>query len=246
MKLLFNLKIRQRLLMAMSMLLIILSVGCQEVQQFVKPSEFPPEPLPKLILAPGDVVDFKFFYLPELNDSQTVRPDGKITLQLIGEIPVQGKTTDELRGELIKLYTPALRKPEIAVILRSMSDRRVYVGGEVNKPGIIPMSGKLTALEAIMEAGGFRMETAKVKNVVVIRYKEGQFYGSLIDFGDALAGKAPTPATGNKEVQQPYLEPRDIVYVPRTTIVKVDQWVDQHIYKLLPISRVGLGVSYTP
>jgi polysaccharide export outer membrane protein len=246
MKPLSNFKITQRLFITVWVPLIILSIGCQEVQQVVRPTETQPEFSLKLVLGPGDVVDFKFFYVPELNDSQTVRPDGNISLQLIGELPAQGKTPDELRSELIKLYTPMIRQPEVAVIIRSMSNRRVYVGGEVNKPGMIPMSGKLTVLEAIMEAGGFKIETANVKNVVIIRQKEGKFFGSLINFRDTLNGKASTSTGKDKETQQSYLEPRDIVFVPQTTIVKVDQWVDQYIYKLLPVSRVGLGVSYTP
>ena len=151
--------------------LILAIGGCQttrpvaDAQLTVAPAadlEPRPEPEPLLNLGPGDVLDFKFFNTPELNDSQTVRPDGKITLQLVGEVTVQGKTPEELRAELIKRYTPELKNPEVAVIVRSLSDRRVYIGGEVNKPGIIPMPSRLTALEAIIEAGGFKMETAKL------------------------------------------------------------------------------------
>lgn len=137
----------------------------------------------------------------------------------------------------MKCYARELKQPEIAVIVRSLSDRRVYVGGEVNKPGMIAMPGRLTALEAIMEAGGFKMETARLNNIVVIRYTDGKYRGSLIDIRDHLAGK---------EVQPFFLNCRDIVYVPQTTIVKVDQWVDQYVYKLLPVSRAGVGMSWIP
>ena len=190
---------------------------------------------PVLTLGPGDGIDVKFFHNPELNESQTVRPDGKITLQLVGEVTAQGKTPEELRAELVKLYTPELKIPEVAVIVKSLSDRRVYVGGEVNKPGIVPMPGRLTALEAIIEAGGFKMETAKVKSVVVIRQREGKFHGSLLDFRTALKGEGGQPF---------YLEPRDIIYVSQTAIVEVDQWVDQYIWRMLPIKSVGFGVSW--
>jgi polysaccharide export outer membrane protein len=217
--------------------LILTIAGCQTVKPVSdsEPTVAPaadleprPEPVPVLTLGPGDTLDFKFFHTPELNDSQTVRPDGKITLQLIGEVTVQGKTPNELRGELIRLYTPELRNPEVAVIVRSMSDRRVYVGGEVNKPGVIPMPGRLTALEAITEAGGFRMETAKLKSVLVIRQREGRLRGSLIDFSEIPKGEAGPPF---------YLEPRDIIYVPETAIVKVDRWMDQYIYRVLPMLK---------
>jgi polysaccharide export outer membrane protein len=114
----------------------------------------------------------------------------------------------------------------------------VYVGGEVNKPGVIPMPGRLIALEAIIEAGGFKMETAKLKSVVVIRQREGKFQGSLIDFSGTPNGEAGPPF---------YLQPRDIIYVPETAIVKVDRWVDQYIYKILPmLKNVGFYATWTP
>jgi polysaccharide export outer membrane protein len=226
--------------------LILAMAGCQttkpvaDSQLTVAPAadlEPRPEPVPLLNLGPGDVLDFKFFNTPELNDSQTVRPDGKIMLQLIGEVTAQGKTPEELRAELIKRYTPELRNPEVAVIVRSLSDRRVYVGGEVNKPGIIPMPGRLTALEAIIEAGDFKMETAKLKSVVVIRQREGKFRGSVIDLSGTPNGEAGPPFS---------LQPRDIIYVPEAAIVKVDRWVDQYIYKIFPVRNIGFGITWIP
>jgi polysaccharide biosynthesis/export protein len=214
--------------------LILTMAGCQTVKPPTQSEPAQPEPLPAsaVTLSPGDGIDFKFFHTPELNDTQTVRPDGKIALQLIGEVSVQGKTPEELRAELIKLYSPELRNPEVAVIIRSLSDRRVYVGGEVNKPGVIPMPARLTALEAIIEAGGFRVETANLKSVVVIRQREGKLRGSLIDFSQIPKGEVDSPF---------HLEPRDIIYVPETAIVKVDRWVDQYIYRILPmLKNVGL------
>jgi len=217
--------------------IFFLVVGCQGVQRTSKPLEASSEPIAGVRLGPGDSIEVKFFYNPELNDTHTVRPDGKITLQLVGDVMVRGKTPEELRDDLIKRYTPELRTPEITVIVRSLSDRRVYVGGEVNKPGMIAMAGQLTALEAIMEAGGFKMETAKVKSVVVIRHKDGKYVGSLLNFRETLAGKEDQPF---------FLNPRDIVYVPQTTIVKLDQWMEQYIYKVVPVSRGAFAIYYNP
>jgi len=180
---------------------------------------------PFVALAPGDVLEVKFFYTPDLNETQTVRPDGKIMLQLIGEVAVEGKSPAELQEELIKLYTPLLKNPEIAVIVQSFYERRVYVGGQVMAPGIVEMPGTMTLLEAIMQAGGFNVKEAEVRNIIVIRHINGQRYGQSINLKPIL--------TGN-EVQPFYLVPKDIVYVPQTTIAKVDQWVDQHINKIIP------------
>lgn len=188
---------------------------------------------PLVALAPGDVLEVKFFYTPDLNEVQTVRPDGKIMLQLIGEVEVEGKSPAELREELIKLYTPHLKTPEIAVIIQSFYERRVYVGGQVMAPGIVEMPGKMTLLEAIMQAGGFDLRQAEIRNVIVIRHINGQRYGQSIDLKPALAGE---------EVQPFYLQPKDIAYVPQTTIAKVDQWIDQHINKIIPDTGFHISV----
>jgi len=176
-------------------------------------------------LKSGDVVEIKFAYASQFNETQTVRPDGKIVLQLIGEVVVEGKTPAELRDELIKRYAVQLKHPELAVFARTLYDRRVYVGGEVNKPGPVDIPGEMTALEAIMLAGGFNLDRAEVRSVIVVRNKDGRWAGQALDFKNALAGR---------EAQPYYLQPRDIVYVPRTTITDIDQWISQYLYKVLP------------
>lgn len=182
-------------------------------------------PSRSVALVPGDVIEVKFFYTPELNVTQTIRPDGKIALQLVGEVITQGKSPAELRNELLRLFRPHLKTPEITIIVRSYYDRRVFVGGQVMTPGIVQMPGKMMLLEAIMEAGGFNLREAEIRNVVVIRHKGSQRYGYKLNMKDALAGKDAEPFL---------LEPKDIVYVPRTKIAEVNQWIDQHINKLIP------------
>ncbi|MGA2958620.1 MAG: polysaccharide biosynthesis/export family protein [Thermodesulfobacteriota bacterium] len=207
-------------------------LGCAAVQPAKSPAEMATLPEPRLTLGPGDVLEVKFFYNPELNESQTVRPDGKIALQLIGEVDVREKTPSELKEELVKAYTGQLRIAEVAVIVRSFINRRVYVGGDVTRPGVIEMPRRITALEAIMMAGGFDYRRAEVSNVVIIRHKDGKRYGCSLDFRDALKGK---------EFQPFYLEPEDIIYVPRTVISKVNLWIDQYINQIIP--RVGFTYS---
>jgi protein involved in polysaccharide export with SLBB domain len=173
----------------------------------------------------GDSIDVKFFYTPELNETQDVRPDGKIALQIIGEVTAAGKTPAQLRWLLEKLYASHLKDPEISVVVRSFSNQLVYVGGQVMRPGMIEVSGQMTALEAIMEAGGVDFKEAQVKNVVVIRHYEGTRYGYLLNMEPILEGKESRPF---------FLEPKDIVYVPRTEIAKVNQWIDQYINRIVP------------
>ena len=182
-------------------------------------------PPSRILLEAGDALEVKFFHTPELNETQTVNPDGCIALQLIGEVKVEGVTPTQLRDGLLQMYASHLKDPDIVVVVRSYQNRRVFVGGEVKTPGIVQMPGELTVLEAIMQAGGFDMREAEVRNVVVIRHLDDQRYGYSLDLKAALAGEATRPF---------YLEPKDIVYVPRTSIAKINQWVDQHINKIIP------------
>ncbi len=223
-----RLKVKNWELAVIAIVLTLFSMlGCATVPAKTA-LEMRSEQEPKLTLGPGDVIEIKFYYVPELNETQTVRPDGKIALQLIGEVEVQGKTPVEVREELVRFYTPQLKRPEVSVIVRSMANRRVYVGGHVNRPGLVDMPTRLTALEAILNAGGFDVRTAEVGNVVIIRHKDGKRYGCALDLRGALEGK---------EVQPFFLEPQDIVYVPRTKITQVNLWIDQYINRMIP--RIG-------
>jgi len=178
-----------------------------------------------VILRPGDVIEVKFFYTPELDVTQMVRPDGKIALQLVGEVTVEDRPPGEVRDELLGLYRPHLKDPRITILLKSQRERRVFVAGEVRRPGVVEMPGDMTATEAIMEAGGFNMEQAKVDNVIVIRRTGERWQGTKLDMKPTLEGRGVEPF---------FLHPRDIVYVPRTRIAEIDQWVDQYINRLVP------------
>jgi len=184
----------------------------------------------KVVLTPGDALNITFLGAPELDVSQTVRRDGKISLRIIGEIQAEGKTPSELQAEIAKLYAPQLQIKETSVFVQSMSP--VYVGGAVRQPGQLSVARPVTALEAIMQAGGFNEREAELRNVLVIRHRDGKRFGYSLDFKKTLVGK-PSPVF--------YLRPFDIVYVPRTTITKVNQWVDQYISGIIP----DLGVGFT-
>ncbi|GMW01885.1 MAG: hypothetical protein AMXMBFR84_30210 [Candidatus Hydrogenedentota bacterium] len=189
-------------------------------------ASFPVAEDPKVLLKPGDVLEVKFLYWPELNEnSQAIRPDGKISLQLVGDVIAEGMEPEELRQSLLTQYEDKLREPEISVVVRSLDSHRVYVGGEVYSPGLVPIQGRLTALEAVMQAGGPRKDSARLSTVVIIRQSGNQQYATTIDMREMLE----SPETANFE-----LAPRDIVYVPRTNIDKVDQWVEQYINKIIP------------
>ena len=162
-----------------------------------------------LVLSPGDEVEVRFYYTPELNVTQAVRPDGKIMLQLIGEVEARGKSPEDLRAELHQRYVRVLKEPDITVLTRSLYTRRVYVGGQVMSPGVVNMPSQMTVLEAIMQAGGFRLPDAEVRNVVVIRHEDDRRYGYSVDVAPALGGQEATAVLPGANGYRPCPSNRD-------------------------------------
>ena len=111
--------------------------------------------IPEYRLQRGDEIEIKFFYNPSLNERLIIRPDGKISLQLIDELLVAELTPAQLDKILTRRYATELKQPELTIIVRSFVGQRVYVGGEVTTPQLVPLTGKMTALESIFRAGGF-------------------------------------------------------------------------------------------
>jgi polysaccharide export outer membrane protein len=214
--------------------LMLTTFGCASINPAETKEQMASEPLNEQVLSPGDVIDVKFLYNPELNDTQRVRPDGKISLQLIGDVVAQGKDLHALQQELNQLYASELRKPSVTLTAKALRNNKVYVSGEVNKPGDIEIPGRLTALEAIGQAGGFK-DSAEATNVVVIRTRYGKHYGAAINMKEALSGKKTQPF---------YLRPGDIVYVPQTKIAQVNQWIETHINRVIP--RIPVSMAAAP
>jgi polysaccharide biosynthesis/export protein len=183
------------------------------------------------VLQAGDSLEISFLGAPNLNTMQKIRRDGCVTLGILGDIRAADKTPQMLRAELMRLYGTQLQITEIAILVRS--ETVVFVTGAVLQPGPQEATHPFTAFEAVMKAGGFNEQVAKPQNVIVIREVNGKRKGFSIDMKAALKGK---------EVPVFYLEPYDVVYVPRTNIAKVDEWVDQYINKLIP--NPGINMSY--
>jgi polysaccharide export outer membrane protein len=158
----------------------------------------------ELNLKEGDVLKISFPSVPSMDTTQPVRQDGRITLPIIGEFVVTGKTTDGLSKELLELYSSQLVSKEVTVTLLS-SNYTVYVTGAVLRPGKIVTDRRLTALDAIMEAGGFDKAKADLKAVVVVRQEDGQTKSHTVNLQQVFSGGPSAPF---------YLKPFDSVYVP--------------------------------
>ncbi|MEX2493178.1 MAG: polysaccharide biosynthesis/export family protein [Nitrospirales bacterium] len=144
------------------------------------------------VIKPGDMLSIKFFFNPELNEENlVVRPDGRISLQLIHEVEAASLTATQLTNHLAERYKGQLKNPEIAVIVRAVKEQpSVYVDGEVKKPGVIPIVGELYAMEAITLSNGFKEDTAKMDEVIVIRKdRNGHSFVIKLDLKAASSGK---------------------------------------------------------
>jgi polysaccharide biosynthesis/export protein len=185
------------------------------------------------VLQRGDEITIKVFRLPELEETLRIRPDGKISVLLLDDIDAAGLTTRELRARLFVRYSEFFQEPQVSVILRSGADLKVYVGGEVTQPGVIPLLGDLTALAACLQAGGFK-PTARTDNAILIRNNghEAPIVEKL-NLKDAL----------NKGRGDVELKPFDVVYVPPSKVARADRFVQQYTRDLLPITLTG-GFSY--
>jgi protein involved in polysaccharide export with SLBB domain len=165
-----------------------------------------------------------------------IRRDGCIALRLVGDYHAEGKTPTTVQKELTTLYSDQLQVKEMAVEVKSPAP--VFVTGAVkmaSRMGTgmgnrLVMDRPMTALEAIMQSGGFDENEAEPRSVIVIRHEGDKWVGYPMDLSPALKGESGPSF---------YLEPFDVVYVPRTRITKANQWVDQHINRMLP--RLGIG-----
>ena len=184
-------------------LVLIAIAGCQSTQP-----KGPPEPATEhseaIILREGDVVKINFPGAPNLDATEQIRRDGKISLSLVGDITAAGLTPAELEKEILKLCSSQLVTKEVTVTVMS-STFPVFVTGAVIRPGKVLSDHPITALEAIMEAGGFDYARADLGHVKVIRNEKGGVKSYTVNLKVALQAKQSTPF---------YLKPSDIVYVP--------------------------------
>ncbi len=151
----------------------------------------------------GDVIKISFPGAPELNQTQKIGTDGSLSLPLIGQLNVAGKTPGQLQTELANLYKPQLQDNEVLVTVETRAVP-VVVSGAVQRPGKIVFERPATLLEAIMEAGGFTPQ-ADLKRVSVIRIVKGEHQTELFDLRAVLRGQT-TRAT--------YVSGGDVIYVP--------------------------------
>jgi len=161
---------------------------------------------PGFVIGPEDVLAVVFWGEKDMSVPEVVvRPDGKISLPLINEIQAAGYTPEQLTTVLMKAASKYVSQPNVTVIVRVINSRKVFILGQVGKPGAFSLTGDMTVLQLIAQAGDV-LEYAKSKDIVVARKEEGRTRLFRFNYKDVVKGK--------KIEQNILLKPGDTVIVP--------------------------------
>lgn len=167
----------------------------------------------------GDKLSVKFLYHPELNEiSVVVRPDGFISLQMIDDSKAEGLTISELKAQLEKSYNEILLKPVVTVTLLEFVAPRVFIGGQVNKPGRYDLREGQTLVQVIFLAGGF---TSDANRKMVLHARPN---GS----GDWEIQSANVLKVINQQGEQKdiALQDGDYIFIPDSKISQINKAVE--------------------
>lgn len=166
----------------------------------------PVEALPaEYVIGPEDVLGIVFWREPEISGDVTVRPDGRITIPVIGDMQAAGLRPDALKESILAAAAKYITDPNVAVVVRTINSRKIFVTGRVTTPGGRDLRGPLTVLQAIAMAGGLT-EYADAKNITILRVRDGKTQTFKFNYKDVSRGK-------NVE-QNIALMPGDTVVVP--------------------------------
>jgi polysaccharide export outer membrane protein len=176
---------------------------------------------------PGDQIEMRVPSAPELNKTLVVQPDGRVSAPLIGPMMVADRSTQQVQAELTEAYASQLIHPNVEVSLTAATPLKVFVGGEVDKPGVYDMPGPIDTLQAVIEAGGFKTTAQRDKVILIRRGPGGQAMMKVLD----LRRGASIPS----QVDVGPLRRFDVIYVPRTSVSEVGIWMQQYVRDALPI-----------
>ena len=159
------------------------------------------------VIGPSDILGIRVWKNPELSVEQVpVRPDGKISTPLAGEVQAAGLTSKQLEDVLAKALTVYVTAPHVTVIVLKMDSRHVSVEGQVQRPGLIPLESDMRVVDAITMAGGFTPFANKKRIKVLRREPDGSVATYGFNYDAFVAGKAP----GSNGL----LQPNDTVVIP--------------------------------
>jgi polysaccharide biosynthesis/export protein len=165
-----------------------------------------PTPVPAdYVIGPDDVLTIVFWREKDLSGDVSVRPDGHISLPLMNDIEAAGLTPEQLRLRITEAADKYIEAPTVTVVVKQINSRKVFITGQVNKPGPYPMTGPTTVLQLIAMAGGV-LEYADQKNIQILRTENGRPVSLRFNYDEVKRGK--------KLQQNIALKPGDSVIVP--------------------------------
>lgn len=213
-------------------ILIGLSVSC--TQQPWLPARTPPpleeQParieLQEFVLGPQDEVEVFVWHHADLSRTAVVSPAGFLSYPLVGTIKVTGLTGDAVAAQIHEGLVKYIVDPQVTVTVKSVRSQKIFVLGEVNRPGVFPLDGPVRAVEAIARSGGFNQD-AQTKSVLLIRgdLSRPELYTLALD--RTLFRGAP-----GENVR---LQPGDIIYVPATTVADMERFAKRITAILIPL-----------
>lgn len=220
---------REVQLLVLRLLAIVAAAVLVPAMLAVSPSIAQPSPAQEAyILGPGDTLDIVVYGEPDLSRTVTVKPDGAVSLALLGEVKAAGRTTTQLAADLTRLYGKYLKQPSISVTVREFRVDRIYILGQVSRPGEYQLRPGIGIMELLANAGG-PTGRADLAKVVVIR---GRTEAQQLNLLEAFA------TNRNPDVK---LLAGDVLFVPETDkrIVVLGQINRPGAYELLEGQRVS-------
>jgi polysaccharide biosynthesis/export protein len=206
-------------------IMAIVSASCSNSHLTGVPPSFFASTFPKkqTTVEPGDSLSIRFYYTPELNENVLVRQDGKISLPLFQGLFVAGLSPDELQAKLVELYTREFKDPVVTVHIDKRATSMVYVTGEVQNGGPKPLVTRTTVGQLLAQSA-IVIKRSSLRSVILIR-RESE--------NSCKAYKIDADFEDGKE-RDIYLEPGDIVFVPRNIVTVLGDFVQTNIRDLVP------------
>ncbi|MCD4690064.1 polysaccharide biosynthesis/export family protein [bacterium] len=178
------------------------------------------------LLRIGDTIDVDFLTDAQLDFSGPITPAGTVSVPLAGEVAVVGRTVVEVAADIELLMAPYLFDPTVAIVVTAVAEQPIFVIGEVERPGRILSAGEMTVTRALAEAGGM-LSTGRSSSVMVIRTTGvAEPEAHRVDITRILSGR---DMSGDM-----VLAPNDVVYVPKSVIGQIGEFVDLFFDNIAP------------
>ncbi|MFH1867944.1 MAG: polysaccharide biosynthesis/export family protein [Candidatus Omnitrophota bacterium] len=166
----------------------------------------------------GDVLEISVWQVEDLQKEVVVRPDGKVSFPLVGDVEAAGYTIDEMAKDITDKLKTYIKSPQVSIIVNSFGGKKLIVLGEVGSTGIIRFTEPIRIMEALALSGGY-LESAGLQNVLIIR-------GDLKGKTDVIVVNVKDILKGNLR-ENIYVEKDDIIFLPRSFIGNVAYFVRQ-------------------